>query len=295
LNGRAFTVVVHKTRLAWPAEARHVFVADDDETATAFEVRDAQQRVVYASRRGEVPALADVRRTGTIGFSAAFAVNAIEGLGGRALWVSEGGVPSAPDACDTHVVLGLFEGKLVPFSDPFCAHIVDTGRIESQPGGSLLRLVKDAGGSGEIFEVRERQAQGNYSAIIPIRVDFVMARLRPARICRRLAVSGGVDERCEFNVDATRIAEKADTFVRLFPAPSADATPGHVVVKPASRIEFVSTLAPNVMDADGKWLGSPAEDNPAAPQSWLQVIIDGRKGWIRDQEDLIAIGLPPVG
>jgi len=216
----------------------------------------------------------------------------MEGTRGRALWISEASLPSAPDACSTHTVLGLFDGKLVPFSEPFCAHIVDELGKEKRMVGNVLRLVKGDRADDEIFEIREREAWGNFSAIIPIRVDFLMAKLRPAHFCRRAVGPAQWDELCEFKVEASRAPEPGETFVRLFPEPYADRIPQHVVVRPESKVEFVSALARNLMSADGKWLPEPTESDP---QPWLQVIVDGKRGWIRDQEDLIALGLPAVG
>ncbi len=291
IGGRNFTVTVQKKRLVWPSEAQHKFSAMDDETAVSVEVRDAEDRVVYSNGSAQGMDLAEVRRQGSFAETNWFYSTLLQGAAGRALMVSWGGLPSAPNACDTHVVLGLFEGKLFPFSDAFCAHIVE------EPAGDsgTLRLQRDPASGGDVFHIRERQAWGNFSAIIPIQMDFLMARLRPTRICRRAMGPAQWDELCEFQVQAERYPAEEETFVRLFPEPYADQIPRHVVVKPSSKVEFVSCLALHPLDANGKWRPLPNEAETGPNQPWLQVIIDGQRGWVRDQEDLIALGLPPFG
>lgn len=291
IGGQDFTVIIRKKRLVWPAEAQHKFSDLDDETAVAVEIRDAQSRVVYSRESAGGIDLAEVRKQGSFGDTNWFYHAVLQGAVDRALMVSWGGLPSAPDACDTHVVLGLFEGKLVPFSDEFCAHVVE----ETVDDRQMVRLQRDQVSGGDVFHIRERQAWGNFSAIIPIRVDFLLARLRPARVCRRAVGPAQWDELCEFRVEAERHPEQEETFVRLFPEPYADRVPQHVVVKPASKVELLSCLALNLLDANGKWKPVPQASEAEAPQPWLQVIIDGKRGWVRDQEDLMALGLPPVG
>jgi hypothetical protein len=194
-------------------------------------------------------------------------------------------IPSAPDACATYVVLGLFEGKLVPFSEPFCEDIASSGP-DSQD--RTWKLKRDSGTDFEIFEIR--RGYGFFHVIVPIRVDFLMARLFPARWCIRMGAPAPLAEHCEFPVETERIAAKEDTFVRLFPSADETRTPRHVVVKPDSRIEFLLALAPNAMERSGKWKNDQSGEIP-----WLKVRIDGKEGWVHAEEDLNALGLFQAG
>ena len=61
-------------------------------------------------------------------------------------------------------------------------------------------------------------------------------------------------------------------------------------MKPDSTVELLSALGPNVFNALGKWRPPPEGDLP-----WLRVRVDGREGWVREVEDLLALGLQPAG
>jgi len=288
IQGKEFTVVVHKQRLAWPAEARHRIHPDDDETARSFEVRDATGVTVYRQKienpAGEAE-LADIRKEGRFAFTEAVYASRMMGAGNQALVVGWSSLPSAPDSCTTYVVLGLFEGKLVPFSEPFCEDIASPG-IDSPERAWKLKRDPDTG--FENFEIR--RSYGFFHVIIPIRVDFLMARLLPARWCVGLGAPSPLAEHCEFPVQAERIPSKEDTFVRLFPSPDETGIPRHVIVKPDSKIEYVAALASNAMDRSGKWKDDRIDEIP-----WLKVRVDGKEGWVHAAEDLNALGLFQAG
>lgn len=288
IQGKPFTVVVHKQRLAWPVEARHKIDPDDDETARSFEVRDATGATVY-EHKIENPAgeaeLAEIRKQGRFAFTDAVYASRMLGAGNQALVVGWSSLPSAPDSCTTYVVLGLFEGKLVPFSEPFCEDLASPGFDSPELAWKLKR---DPDTNFEIFEIR--RPYGFFHVIIPIRVEFVMAKLLPARWCVRMGAPAPQAELCQFPVEAHRIPAKEDTFVRLFPDPDETGTPRHVIVRPDSRIEFLAALAPNAMDRSGKWTYDQSGEIP-----WLKVRVDGKEGWVRAAEDLNALGLYQAG
>jgi hypothetical protein len=288
IQGKEFTVVIHKQRLVWPEEARHKFDADGDETARSFEVRDATGAAVY-TQKIEDPAseaeLAEIRQQGRFTFTEAVYASRMQGAKNQALVVGWSSLPSAPDSCSTYVVLGLFDGKLVPFSEPFCENILSMDPVSSD---RTWRLKKDPEMNFEIFEIR--RGYGFFRVIIPIRVDFVMAKLFPARWCVRLGAPAALAQNCEFAVEAERRASKEDTFVRLFASPEEERTPSHVVVRPDSGIEFIAALAPNAMDRNGQW-----KDEQSGEIPWLKVRIDGKEGWVHAAEDLNALGLYQAG
>lgn len=246
IQGKEFTVVVHKERIVWPTEAGHKFNVDDDQTDRSFEVRDAAGLVAYKHVIGENTKegeLAEIRKQGRFSFSDGVFASRIQGEKNQALVVGSGTTPSAPDACNQFVVLGLFDGKLAPFTEPFCE---DVATMEQQSAERTWKLKKD--GNFEVFEIRRNNA-GFFRVRIPIRVDFLMAKLLPARWCIRMGAPATLAEHCEFPVEAERTPQKEDSFVRLFPSAEEGATPKHVVVKPNSKIEFLAALAPNSMIA----------------------------------------------
>jgi hypothetical protein len=286
LGPQSFTIVVHKKRLVWPAEAQHVFDPDDDETAESFDVRDATGRVLYTYPVLDDPKeieLARVRSDGRFSFSYSVRPYLVEGSSGKALMVDWYFFPSAPSACSTHLVLGVVGGKLVPFGEPFCETLLPPQDLTV----GVWRLKSDEQMGEDVFVVRRRT--GYFSVLVPVRVDFAAGKLLPSRRCLRMVEPGQWAELCEFPVEARREAKREDTFVRLFPAPGGE-TPHHVVVKPDSTLELLSALTTNVFDERGKRKPAPAD-----PLPWLRVRIDGREGWVREAEDLQALGLQAAG
>ncbi|MBI3406327.1 MAG: hypothetical protein HY046_12810 [Acidobacteria bacterium] len=249
--------------------------------------------------------LAQVRRDGRVGFSTSFSAFRLDGVKQQALMVDWGDIPSAPGACSTFLVFGLFEGKLKPFAEPYCGllELQETGQpgsvrliryIPPAPEGKIVDL---SGGSKgvdslaqeDVFEIR--QPTGHFGILFPVKVEVEMGRLRPAQQCLRMAEADGksmprYEDLCDYPVAADRVPANEDTFVRLFPEPDEKATPQHVVVRRNSKVAFLAARTRNIMNGQGKW-NDAFEDYP-----WLKVRIDGKVGWLRAEEDLLAIGLP---
>jgi hypothetical protein len=287
LGGDRFTLVVHKKRLVWPKEAQHEYDPDDDETAESFDVKDAEGNVLYSYRVLDEPReieLSRVRGQGRFSFSYSVRAHLVRGSASEALMIDWYFFPSAPSACSTHLLLGVVGGRLVPFGEPFCETLVPPRDATS----GVWKLEREERTGDDILEVR--RWTGYFSLLVPVRVDFAAGKLLPSRRCLRMIEPGQWAELCEFPVEAEREPAAEDTFVRLFRAPESNLTPRHVVVKPDSGVELLSALGPNVFDAHGKWRPPPEGDLP-----WLRVRIDGREGWVRGVEDLLALGLQPAG
>lgn len=283
IANRNFTVMVQKKRLRWPPAAQHKFSVDDDEIAVWFDVKDssgavALHRSVMADPRAIQ--LDEVRREGRFLYSTGVDANQLVGSKGQALLVVWAEAISAPDACANYLILGLFDGKLKPYSEAFCEDLVEPASVVNHQ----WKLKTDPETGFDIFEVRRRA--GYFNVIIPVRIDFLMVKLLPANWCFRLHAAPDMLERCEFPVEAERQPTKEDTFVRLYPEAEEQMTPRHVVVKPNSKVEFLSALAHNALDRNGKWIAAPEMEIP-----WLKVRIDGHLGWVHAAEDLNALGL----
>jgi hypothetical protein len=287
LGGHHFTVVVHKKRLVWPPEAGHRFDPDDDETAVSFDVRDAEGKVLFKYDVLDNPAeleLSRIRKQGRISFSYSVHPYLMEGAAGRALMVNWYFFPSAPSACTTHVVLGLVNDELVPFGEPFC----ESFEAPRDLSATLWRLKPDEQSGHDVFEVRNRTEY--FTVIVPVWVNFSAGKLLPSRRCLRASEPAPRAEFCEFPVQAVPDSSSEESFVRLFPRPDDGATPRHVVVRPESQVDFVSALTPNIFTEAGTWSPDPAQQPP-----WLKVRIAGKEGWVREPEDLLALGLRPAG
>jgi hypothetical protein len=92
-----------------------------------------------------------------------------------------------------------------------------------------------------------------------------------------------------FAVAAEREPPGAETFVRLFRTPD-DTAPDHVIVRKGSTVEFLMAYAKASLETGEEEVSVSVGEKP-----WLKVRIDGRAGYVKDEEDLTALGLRPAG
>ena len=273
LKGQRFTVVLRKKRV------RGGTTSDSQETLAQLEMRDANGTVQY--KESFPYHVSGNQFTDTTDAT----VEALEGTQGSGLLVTYGVLPSTPLGGESWQVFGLFNGKLVPFSKP----IVTEGQLATDsPGGSAVRTSKEPNFKADVL--RLRVWNGNFFVIVPLRVDWAMARMSLAWRCSA-SIPGSSPPLCEYGVEASRIPSQLDpTFVRLFPEPSEGFVPAHVVLWKSSKVEILATEAEVVWSEYPDFVGiTVAED------AWLKVRIDGQEGWIHTQEDFQAIGLPQAG
>jgi len=189
---------------------------------------------------------------------------------GAGLLLSYGFVPAAPPAGGACQVFALKEGRLTPLFSPLTVN----GRIFPLPPGSTAS-------SRRLFEndtIRFGVWTGWFEVIVPLRVfaDLQVAPIHYDMTYRFHALE----------VDVRRNPPGEDTFVRLFSRPSETDIPGHIIVKKDSKVEFIMAYARPVISK-----GVVALDGPP----WLKLRIDGREGYIRDPEDLMALGIRQAG
>jgi hypothetical protein len=122
---------------------------------------------------------------------------------------------------------------------------------------------------------------GWFEVTVPVKV---LEGLRAVPLHRQLTF--GLDA---FPVVVERAPRDEETFVRLFRSPD-DSTPRHVIVKRDSNVEFLWAYTKVTFDSGLDETGISVEEMP-----WLEVRIDGKEGFIRDAEDLMALGLRPAG
>ncbi len=281
-GGQRYVLIRHGRKLIWPAAAHHQFDPDSDETTESIEIADSAGNVIY--RRSLVaPAQTandqQVSADGSFGFTTGVSMLQLEGRTGSGLLLDWGDTPSAPDACSTYQFFSAFGGKLAPMGEPFCSTI-DMSSLAS--GRPVLRLSSGRNGTDIFTEIIHT---GRFYILAPVVVDFVRVRLSPEWRCPQLTSSGARKNLCDYAVRAERMPQEAElTYVRLFPEPEAAAVPAHVVIKRDSKVEFLGCRSQYTFGE------VPIEEHP-----WLKVRIDGKTGWVRDDEDLDALGLPLVG
>jgi hypothetical protein len=185
--------------------------------------------------------------------------------------------PSAPEPESTSYwqLFGIAGGKLKAFSAPI-----------SVQGDRL----SDADSTSDTLEFKVWAH--HFRVVFPFHVDWAQGVLSPAQHC---------DGACQYKVLPEDLSARGDlTFIRVCDkAGQACESPERVIVKRDSRIEVIAA------QLDARWsVGSSGPQTTSAdslsdageiviPEDvWLKVRVDGKEGWIHDDEDFRALGLP---
>ncbi len=182
-------------------------------------------------------------------------------------------IPSAPSSGLSCQVFSLVEDRLTPRSKPLSVY----GSIRDLRQGR--RPVSRRLGEDETIEFGVWT--GWFEVIVPVKV---LDGLRIVPLHRQLTF--GLEA---FSVAVERMAQDQETFVRLFRSPEGS-VPAHIVVKKDSQVEFLFAYANVSFDSSGEEIVISVGEMP-----WLKVKIDGKEGFIKDEEDLLALGLRPAG
>ncbi|HUU44414.1 MAG TPA: hypothetical protein VM118_01670, partial [Acidobacteriota bacterium] len=234
VKGRPFTVVLQMKRIVGPdSTAGRKF----RETLVRFEIRDTGDTAVFARSFpyeiwGE-------------SFSETMYAwpRLLEGNEGSGILVSYGFVPTAPLCGSSWQVFGLFDGRLVPFSKPLAMY---GELIDPNPAAEIMRTETEPDLQADVL--RFRVWTGNFFVIVPARVDWMQALVRPAWRCGRMTAEG-LKPLCRFRVEAERRRSGQDlTFVRMFHGPDEDGIARHIVVKQDSEVEFLEAEAELIWD-----------------------------------------------
>jgi hypothetical protein len=265
IGGRNFNVVIQ-------VKTRAPGVTNESGAVAEFvEIRDSSGRAQYR-RDFSYPSDTEV--------SAAWSVSAkqIKGAQGSGLLLSYDldEEPSAPEPESTSwwQLFGIVDGSLKPFGPPISVE------------GDLLPPSESPSDTME-FKVWAH----HFRIAFPVHIDWTHGAWSPAQQC---------EATCEYKVLPEDLAPREDlTFARLCSqSVQACDRPERVIVKKDSRIELLAAQL-NV-----KWTGGgpttgyasdlihDAGAITAAEDVWLKVRIDGKEGWIHEDEDFTALGLP---
>ena len=241
-------------------------------TVAKMEIQDSAGTVVY-QRTFPV-------QTEFEGFSDAWFVTAkiLTGRTGTGLLInyaldSEPSAPT-PENDSWWQLFGVINGKLKAFSGPIS---VQGDLLPNDSPSDVLR-----------FKVWAH----HYRLMFPVAVNWAEGKLSSAMPC----------DACEYDVLPEDLSGRDDlTFVRLCPRVEGQCTnPERTLVKKDSKIELVAGHAA-VQWNPGSELGPsgdpnnpmPNEGNITVPQEvWLKVRIDGKEGWLNEEEDFTALRLP---
>jgi hypothetical protein len=262
-----------------------------DETVEWWELRDANERVVY--RESYPVTFENGMFESTVGISA----NSFTTKQGGGILVHGTEEPSAPDSGGWVQVFGFKYGRdkygadeslFGSFGPPIFidGEFLDIGTDSFRPtptsiGGVTTTVMNDV--------LKFRVWTGNFNIVYPVLINWITGKLQPAWRCLESTSKGQV-ERCSYPITVEAHRDNQPTFVRLFPEADDGFTPKHVIVQPQSKIEYLEARTPVTWNEDAKAIYFNVNGDV-----WIKVRIDGAEGWIHSQEDFDAVGLPQAG
>jgi hypothetical protein len=198
----------------------------------------------------------------------------LEGQAGVGLIVYYGISPSAPSSGLSCQVFTLKAGHLVPLFSPLTVY----GRIYELQRGSNPNALRLFDGNTMKFGVWT----GWFEVVVPVKVLDGL-RVVPLHYYSTFDYSA-------FEAFVERRQFEKVTFVRFFNHPDASSTPRHVIIRKETEVEFLWAYARVSIGSGGAECVISTDEMP-----WLKVRIDGKEGYVRDAEDLLALGIRPAG
>jgi len=196
------------------------------------------------------------------------------GQEGAGLILYYGVVPSAPSSGVSCQIFSLKEERLVPLFLPLTVY----GRIYDLPQGSNANALRLLAGNTMKFGVWT----GWFEVVVPV---HVLDTLRVMPLHYDLTFNYNA-----FNVIVENRHFEEETFVRLFNSPDASSIPQHVIIRQDTKVEFLLAYARVSIESGSAECVLSTDEMP-----WLKVRIDGKEGFVRDAEDLLALGIQPAG
>jgi len=193
---------------------------------------------------------------------------------GEGLILYYGVTPSAPSSGASCQVFTLKGEHLVPLFSPLTVY----GRIYELPQGSNPNALILFDGNTMKFGVWT----GWFEVIVPVKVLDGL-RVAPLHYNSTFGYNA-------FDVIVERRHSEEETFVRFFNHPEISSIPRHVIIKKDTEVEFLWAYARVSIESGGAECVISIDEMP-----WLKVRIDGKEGFVRDAEDLLALGIHPAG
>ena len=273
-GGQTFTVVMRSKRLS----------GKKSEFAQALVSLDIVDAAGAVQHHEEFP---HPVQNGEFAETCSSTINPISGSNGAGLLLDTGCEPSAPLSGGPWQIFGVVNGKLAPIGKPLYAE----GEIgDFVPGkinrvGNLTQILAD--------ELRIRLYTGFFFVSVPVRVNWMQAKLELAQHCLYQTGHGVAEGGCEMPVEGIEEHRGAEqlTFVRMFTESNEQiGTPAHVVIQKNSRVQILSARVLVKWEEGKDAIGLGVGDD-----IWVKVRIDGKEGWIHTDEDLQAAGLLRAG
>lgn len=198
----------------------------------------------------------------------------LKGPEGAGLILYYGVTPSAPMSglsCQVFTVKGE---RLVPVSSPLTVY----GQIYELPRGDnpkALRLFDDNTMKFGVWT-------GWFEVVVPVKVLDGL-KVVPLHYHATYGYNA-------FEVRVERRFSEEETFVRFFDRPEISSIPRHVIIRKDTKVEFLWAYTKVSIGSAGEGCEISVGEMP-----WLKMKIDGKEGFVRDAEDLIALGIHQAG
>ena len=192
----------------------------------------------------------------------------LEGQGHQALEITYTKLPSHANTGVTIRLFGLRNGTLQALNEDPLEFYGQLGELPAGESKNSKKLL--AGDTLPIYVLTSY-----FYIASPVRVNWKNFRLEQ-------------QESGEFDVVHQPPYERkpdvlADGFVHLYPSPDTGATPAGVNITPQSHVQVLKA----------KFRKGPPQEHDRPSDTWLQVSVDGKVGWIVGLDDYTAAGLTP--
>jgi len=193
-------------------------------------------------------------------------VTLLEGQGHQALEITYEQLPSHANTGVTLQLFGVRNGALQPLDpDPLEFY----GQVGELPAGSAPNSKSLIDGDKLPIYV----LTSYFYVSCPVIVDWKNFSLDQKETGEFEVVHGGPYSR--------KPDIQADGHVQLYPSPDKNATPTGADVAPQSHVEILTA----------RFRKGPPQEHDAPSDTWLQIQLDGKTGWIIGLDDYTAIGL----
>ncbi len=257
IEGHAYTV---RLSVICYKDTRHTGMCDEDdeETVKSMRILDEAGKDQFTKK-----------------FPVAFAhqverhvVDAVllEGREHQALEIKYDKLPSHANSGETIQLFAMRDGALSPLNEKPLEYY---GQLGELPAGTWKKISRrlNADDSLPIYEMTSY-----FYVLAPVRINWTNFRIEPQQ--------SGEFEVAQQPPFRRRPDIMADGYIHLYPAPDDKTSPVGINVTPQTSVEVLKA----------KFAGAP-ERHSSANDTWLQIRIDGKVGWILGVDEYTAVGL----
>lgn len=257
IDGQNFRV---KLNVICYKQSKHEGMCDEDDLETVTSVRILDEKGKSHFKRSFPIPLVDKLDRHMVD------ARLLEGSEHQALEIIYEDLPSPPRTGESVQVFGMEDGTLTPFDpDP----LEYQGGLAELPAGQTKKSEKLL--PNDTFDIYELTTY--FYIVAPVRIDWKNFRLHEQ----------GSGEFDVANVRGYRVRPdiESNRAVQMYDSPDPNAKSRAVSLTPQSRVELLKA----------RFSGAPPDEHDSANDTWLEIRVDGREGWILGVDDYTALGL----